>query len=301
MGRRHARVLGSLGERYELTGGYDPRPEISTPEGVERLASDEEAIARAEVVVIAVPVEAHARLVHRALAAGKHVLVEKPICGTTAEANALVAAASGTARLFVGHSERFNPVVRALRRLVGAEAILRMDLRRVGPAHPATGGALIHLGVHDLDLASYLGGGEITLHGALGPRAGASGEDFAHVLFATSSGAPGHIYVERGYPRRERTIVLTTAQWVYEGDLLSHRLARTRRPWSEQMDVPLSLDEPLLAQAVALADALDRPGPREIATGVDGARAVDLAERAAACFAGELLGARSSQLRGSPG
>jgi len=47
-------------------------------------------------------------------------------------------------------------------------------------------------------------------------------------------------------------------------------------------DVPLPLEEPLSAQAIALADAIETGAAREIATGADGARAVDLAERAAA-------------------
>jgi UDP-N-acetylglucosamine 3-dehydrogenase len=301
MGRRHARALRSLEARYEIAGGYDPRAEARTPEGVERLASCEEAILRAEVVVVATPIEAHAPVAHQALAAGKDVLVEKPICATTAEANALVAAARGAARLFVGHSERFNPVVRALRRLVGGEGVARLDLRRVGPSRAGAGGALVNLGVHDLDLAAYLGGGEITLGGALGPAGDVPGEDFAHVLFSTACGATGHLYVDGTYPRPERAIVLTTAGWIFEGDLLKQRLVRTARASLARADVPLSLEEPLVAQALALADALDGTGPREIATGVDGVRALDLAERAVACFALDRLGPRSSQFRGTPG
>jgi UDP-N-acetylglucosamine 3-dehydrogenase len=301
MGRRHARALRSLDARYEISGAYDPSPDARTPEGVERLASDEEAISRADVVVVATPNETHARVAHRALAAGKHVLVEKPLCATTAEANALVAAARGAARLFVGHSERFNPVVRALRRLVGADALVHLDLRRVGLSRAGAGRALVNFGVHDLDLAAYLGGGEITLRGALGPAPDVDDDDFAHVLFSTVHGAAGHIYVDGSSSRQERTIVLTTAQWVYEGDLLNHRLARAGRKASARKDVPLPAEDPLRAQAAALADALDGRGTREIASGVEGARAVDLAERAAARFSHGSVSTRSSQFRGSPG
>jgi predicted dehydrogenase len=301
MGRRHARALRALEKRYEIVGGYDPRAEVLTLEGVERLANDDEAIGRADVIVVATPIDAHAGVAARVLAAGKCVLVEKPVCATSTEANALLAFVRGPARLFVGHSERFNPVVRALTRLVGTEAILRLDLRRIGPSRPGDGGALVNLGVHDLDLAAYLGGGEITLRGAIGPPRHVEGEDFAHVLFSTGCGAAGHVYVEARALGRERTIVLTTARWVYEGDLLNHRLARSARASSERVDVPLPLEEPLVAQAAALADVLDGRGPREIATGVDGARALDLTERAAACFASGGVGTRSCHFRGAPG
>jgi len=300
MGLRHARVLRALEMRYEVAGGYDPCLEAQTPDGMDRLTSADEAIARADVVVVATPVETHARIAARALAAGRHVLVEKPICATTAEANALLASARGGARLFVGHSERFNPVVRALARLVSADEILRMDLRRVGRIRPGAGRALVNLGVHDLDLGAYLGGGEIALRGAVGPASDLEGEDFAHVLFSTAHGGAGHAFVDGASHLRERAILLVTARWIYHGDLLGHRLLRSGRASSARADVPLRLEEPLLAQASALADALDGKGPRELATGVDGARAVDLAERAAACLAPD-ASVRSSRFQGAPG
>jgi hypothetical protein len=55
---------------------------------------------------------------------------------------------------------------------------------------------------------------------------------------------------------------------------------RTARSGAASADVPLSLGEPLAAQAAALADALDGATPREIAVGDDGVRALDLAESA---------------------
>jgi len=298
MGTCHARVLASLDARYEIVGGYDPRRESPTPNGMVRLASEEEALAKAEVVVVASPVDTHARIAARALSAGKHVLVEKPISATAAEANALVAVARGGAKLFVGHSERFNPVIRVLARLVGTDAILRMDLRRVGRSRAGSGPALVNLGVHDLDLAAYLGGGEITLRGAVGSTS--EDEDFAHVLFSVAGGGSGHIHVDGCSPLRERLIVLATGRWIYRGDLLAHRLVRSARGSSTRADVPLPLEEPLLAQAHAFADVLDGRAPRDLATGADGARALMLAERAAATFAADGQG-RPSRSQGTPG
>jgi predicted dehydrogenase len=133
---------------------------------------------------------------------------------------------------------------------------------------------LVNLGVHDLDLASYLGGGAVVLRGAVGD------DDFADVLVETSGGAVGHLHVDRTATRRRRCLALTTPQWSYEGDLLAHRLVRTARDTGASAEVPLPLEEPLVAQARALADALDGMAPRELATGVDGAIAVRLADLA---------------------
>jgi predicted dehydrogenase len=147
---------------------------------------------------------------------------------------------------------------------------------------------LLNLGVHDLDLAAYLGRGSLSLHGAVGwRRAPEHAEDAAHVLFSTSGGAVGHLHVDRTAPSKQRSVAVVTPRWTYEGDLLRHRLVRVTRSTGVAREVPLPIDEPLAAQAAALADALDGggsgPGPwREIATGHDGAVAVALAEQAAA-------------------
>jgi virulence factor len=275
MGLRHMRVFAGLGDRFEIAGAYDLRADVPVPSAAARLRSEEEAIASAEVVVIATPTGSHAGAAARALAAGRHVLVEKPICATAAEASGLAALAGrGTTLLFAGHSERFNPVIRVLARLLRDEPLLAIDLERVGPSRPTECGALFNLGVHDFDLATYLGRSPLTLCGALGT------DDRAHVLFTTAAGAVGHLHVDRSAPAKRRRIAVTTARWSYEGDLLAHSLVRTSVATGARSDVPLPLEEPLAAQALSLADALDGAGGREIATGDDGAYAVALAEEA---------------------
>jgi len=292
MGLRHARVLAGMPERFELLGCYDPRRDLLAPGDIPRLSGEAEAIARADVVVVATPIGVHASTVARALAAGRHVLVEKPLCASEAEAQALVeAAARGQGRLFVGHSERFNPVVRALRRLLRDEAVA-LDMQRVGPCRPSDASVLVNLGVHDLDLAAYLGGGEVQLHGAVG------GDDFADVLFETAAGAVGHIHVDRSAPHRRRALALTTRDWIYDGDLLAHRLVRTSRDNGTSTEVPLPLEEPLAAQARAVADALDGGSAREIASGRDGAAAVSLALLAASMCVTSASTEQPSGLRG---
>jgi predicted dehydrogenase len=301
MGQRHMRVLGGLNARYEVVGGFDVRADLAVPSHPPRLSSEAEAIARAEVVIVATPIGAHGETVARALAAGRHVLVEKPLCATADQARALEAmSVRGPGRLFVGHSERFNPVVRTLKRLVRDERVLALDLCRVGPSRPTDVGVLLNLGVHDLDLAAYLGGGAVTLRAAVGSGEDGGCGDLAHVLFATAAGAVGHIHVDRTAPTKRRSLALATARWVYEGDLLGHRLVRIARATGARNDVPLPLEEPLVAQALALADALDGHGSREIATGTDGALAVALAERAAYHCTSAAADAEKLSLLGRP-
>lgn len=297
MGCRHARVLRTLADRFELVGGYDVRGDAVTAKNLVSLRSEAEAIARSDVIVIATPIETHGYLVLSALAAGRHVLVEKPLCATAAEACAAVTASQSGGRLFVGHSERFNPVVRALAQLVRGEEILALDLRRVGPSRPSRHGVLLNLGVHDLDLAAYLAGGVLFRTAAGRRHSDVGSEELAHISLTTHSGALAHLYVDRTISTKQRRITLTTPRWRYEGDLLAHRLVRVNLSDASRAEVPLTLDEPLVAQAIALADALDGYGSTEIATGVDGASAVALAETAAAeCASMASLSVRAQPL-----
>jgi UDP-N-acetylglucosamine 3-dehydrogenase len=279
MGLRHARVFTALDDRFEVVGAFDPRHEAQAPAGLPRMASETDVIARADVVVVATPVAAHAEAAARALTAGRSVLVEKPVCANAGEATLLATlAARAGGRLYVGHSERFNPVVRALAKLVRGDAPVAMEFRRVGPFRGSDVGVLVNHGVHDLDLAAYLGGSSVEVRGAVGC------DDLADVVFETSAGAVGHLHVDRTAPTKQRALTITTRRWTYEGDLLTHRLVRTARSASgasgARAEVPLPIEEPLLAQARALADALDGASSREIATLRDGAAAIVLAERA---------------------
>ena len=290
MGQRHARVFAGLPDHFELAGVYDTRPDaaerIAAAYDAHLFRDEAHAVARADLVVVATPIAAHAAAAHAALAAGRHVLVEKPITARAADAFALVSLAAKVDRqLFVGHSERFNPVVRALARLLRGDAIAALDFRRIGPQSGRGGqadvGVLCNLGVHDFDLAAYLGGSAVLLREAVGRAESRALEDLAHVLISTESGIAGHVYVDRMAAARERRIAVTTASWSYEGDLLSPRLTRTSRGTGTRSEVPLPAEEPLVAQALAVADALAGGAPRELAIGADGARALDLAERAA--------------------
>ncbi len=301
MGRRHARVLGSL-EAFEVVGVVDASArvaaEVAAELGVPCLRDADDAIARADVLVIATPIAAHRAGVEAALGAGRSVLVEKPICAAAADAEHLVGLAKARgARLFVGHSERFNPVVRALAERVAPRDVVALDLWREGPprgqrradlghdhAEPLAGeGVLLNLGVHDIDLVALLGGGPATLRRAEGNDARAL------LTLQAASGALARVRVDRNAPVRRRAITLATATHVYEGDLLAPRLLVTPRSGGRAELVPLHLVEPLLAQAEALHDAL-AGRPSVVATGMDGARALSIAERAARLTEGPRAG-----------
>jgi predicted dehydrogenase len=288
MGRRHVRVLSQMPDEYVLVGVFDPdwrvAKEVAGAFLVPAYEDELACISAAEVVVIASPIEAHASSATRALERGCHVLVEKPLCSSAADAFALVRAASrNSASLFVGHSERFNPVIVALRALVRTEDVIAIAIRRATPPTSGTRehDVLLSLGVHDVDLVAYLTGGGVALRAAAGVRPSpAADRDRAELALESASGAVARLTADRRAPVRERTIELVTAHEVFEGDLLKPRLER--RPRTSALgegprgEVVLTQAAPLAAQARAIAMALDGREQPRAATGGDGARALAL-------------------------
>ncbi len=115
-----------------------------------------------DAVSIACPSEFHAGVALEALAAGLHVLVEKPIATTLPDALRMRGAAlEADRKLMVGHVERFNPAVAKLRELVAdgrLGSIYRAHATRVGPlpTRIQDTGVAIDLATHDLDVMQHV-------------------------------------------------------------------------------------------------------------------------------------------------
>jgi predicted dehydrogenase len=140
-GRHHVRTFSRLAASFDVVGVVDVEAEAAERVGAEfrvrplALRALRGALRAKDVVVIASPIEAHVEGALLALASGCDVFVEKPLASTAREAWALVDEARRTGgRLFVGHVERFNPVVRALARRLPCETPRELTFRRVGPS-----------------------------------------------------------------------------------------------------------------------------------------------------------------------
>jgi myo-inositol 2-dehydrogenase/D-chiro-inositol 1-dehydrogenase len=164
IGRVHLQNLRSL-RGCRVAGVYDARPLAGDP-GVKVYGSAEEAFRDpgSQAMVIATPGDTHADLTERALAAGKHVFVEKPLAGTLADAERIMKCADRHAGqvLQVGFCERFNPNYLEAKRAVteGRLGPLRaLHTSRVAPwslGNPAWELGVLDTAVHNLDLILWL-------------------------------------------------------------------------------------------------------------------------------------------------
>jgi virulence factor len=159
MGGHHTRVA-ALSKECQLTGIYDADPQraetLARQYGVTAFRTLEEACAACDAVIIATPTVTHAQVATTCLQAGCHVLLEKPIAGDLAEAEALVAFSKTTDRvLMIGHVERFNPAVTALISLLKPDEIISCELQRLStaPGRDRSADIIFDLMIHDLDLA----------------------------------------------------------------------------------------------------------------------------------------------------
>jgi UDP-N-acetylglucosamine 3-dehydrogenase len=170
-----------------------------------------------DAVCVCTPSEHHAKVALDAIAAGKHVFVEKPIA-TALEDGLRMAAAARVAgvKLMVGHIERFNPAVGKLAELIDEGRIgrvFRAHSTRVGPlpTRIMDTGVAIDLATHDLDLMQFVLGRNITSIFAEGNRClHPTHEDVISCLLRFGDGGPmGLLDVNWLTPekRREMTVI----------------------------------------------------------------------------------------------
>ena len=118
LGRFHAQKYAAI-PRCDLVGVVDSdaaaRERIAAELGVAVFADHRELLGLTDAVSVATPTATHHAVARDFLRSGAHVLVEKPIAATAAEARELIALAAGGSRVLqVGHLERFNPVILAV-------------------------------------------------------------------------------------------------------------------------------------------------------------------------------------------
>ena len=130
MGSNHARVFASL-PGATLVGVADPDRKQAD------FVGHTLGCASVAAISIAAPTHLHRDVTLTAIGQGIHVLVEKPIASTADEGRELIAAARRAGvTLMVGHVERFNPAVEAIKEAIRNEDILSIGITRVGPFPP---------------------------------------------------------------------------------------------------------------------------------------------------------------------
>ena len=299
LGFHHVRILRTV-EGVQLAGFHEHRQEradnVAAELGVRSYPTVDALLDDVDAVTIAVPTPAHHAVASKALRRGKHVLIEKPIATTLAEADDLLALARANGALIqTGHVERFNRAVRAALPHVDAPRFIQSD--RLAPFNPRGSdvAVVLDLMIHDLDLVRTLVGAHVGEIAAVGVPVLTPFVDIANARLTFASGAVANITASRVSRERMRKIRIFQKSGYLSLDLAAGNGEFYRM--REDIDLaalakaPLELDafvervpleapegEPLRLEFESFAAALRGDAP-VIVTGEDGREALAVALR----------------------
>jgi len=314
MGRHHVRIYHELAET-ELVGVVDQdkgrAAEMAAKFNTQAFDSIEPLIGKVKAVSVAVPTVAHLEVARPLMEAGIAVLIEKPLAPDSKSAKLLHELAhKSNVLLQVGHTERFNPVVRAMTRMKVKPKFV--ETHRISPFtfRSADIGVVMDMMIHDIDIVLSLVGSRPSEVDAVGVKVLARYEDVANVWLTFEDGCVANLTASRLALKTERKIRVFSEEaylsldYQKKGgiaikkdanlDLLD--LARKHRASDLSQLVgadfgslvkvePLQIDdvEPLRAELQSFLHAVKTGSPPEVSA-EDGVAAVELAERIVAAI-----------------
>ena len=303
MGRHHMRLLDQIDD-VEFVGIHDPALTEQTAISNHQIFATFDSLINQGIdyCVVAAPTIFHLEIGLKLAQAGVHALIEKPVAPTHAEALQLVEAFS-KAKLIggVGHIERFNPALRAMRQkieegLLGE--IFQISTRRQGPfpARIADVGVVKDLATHDIDLTAWVVQSPYkTISSRTTHRSGRLHEDMVVAVGELENGIIVNHIVNWLSPFKERNITVIGDKGALVADTLTADLtfyenAKFQSTWdgvstfrgvSEGDVIRFALNkvEPLLAEHLAFRDAVRNDTDNGIVTLSDGLAAVYVADQ----------------------
>ena len=200
-GEKHARVYATL-PGVTLAGVFDRHVErasaAAAKHGGVAFESPEALLAACDAVSVAVPTVAHREAVERAVAAGCHVLVEKPMAVTVEEADQMIAAARRAGVILqVGQVERFNPAFLAARPHVRRPMFIEAHRLAVFQPRSLDVDVVFDLMIHDLDLVLWMVDSPATDVRAVGLPVLSDRVDIANARVEFETGAVANLTASR--------------------------------------------------------------------------------------------------------
>ncbi len=239
-----------------------------------------------DAVSVVVPTPAHFEIAEAFLDSGTHVLVEKPITETVEQATRLIDTASrrGTV-LQVGHLERFNPAVRALKPLLDNPRFV--ESVRIAPYQErgTDVDVVLDLMIHDIDLVQYIAGSPIERLEAVGAAVITDKPDVANARIRFESGCIANVTASRTSLKVERKIRIFQHSCYFSADLHQKAVAVYRKGESTigALKLPIAIEQLECDDGDALRLEIEsflqaiRDGTPALVSGEDGRQALETA------------------------
>lgn len=214
LGKIHARLIRGV-EGAELIGIVDPveaaRIAVAADLQVPAFADHRELAGQIDAAIIATPTRFHHAVAADLLERGIHVLIEKPITPSVADAQDLVARAERQSLVLqVGHVERFNPAFVAAQPHIAAPSYIEVFRTAPYTCRSIDVGVVLDLMIHDLDLVLALTQSDIASVEALGSAVFGPNEDWAQSRLTFQNGCVANLTASRVSPTVQRSLA---AHW----------------------------------------------------------------------------------------
>ncbi|MDO8750284.1 MAG: Gfo/Idh/MocA family oxidoreductase [Dehalococcoidia bacterium] len=239
IGQHHARIMAALPE-VRFVGVADANPQqaqaIASRYGVQAFQDYMDLLDAVSAVTVAVPTPLHYSVGMECLRRGIHVLMEKPLAESVAQARELAEAASKARKVLqVGHVERFNPTFTELANVLTGEHLLALEARRLSPFLERAAGvsAVLDLMVHDLDLVMKLVGSPVAGIQARGIRAKVPLLDHVSANLVFENGVLASLTASKISQQKVREITAICEGCVVHADLLARTVVIHRQATSQ--------------------------------------------------------------------
>jgi predicted dehydrogenase len=210
LGRFHAQKYASLPE-CELVAVVDANPDTAVRVAAElqtrALHDHHSLLGQVDAVSVVTPTPSHCQIALEFLRAGAHVLVEKPITETTAQAQQLIDAARAQRRVLqVGHLERFNPAILAAEALLSAPRFI--ECHRLAPfkERGTDVNVVLDLMIHDIDLVQMIVARPLESVDAVGTPVFSGEIDIANARLRFENGCVANVTASRVSLKTERKL-----------------------------------------------------------------------------------------------
>jgi len=289
LGNFHAQKYAVI-PGVELVGVAESDPirgnEIATALGTKLFSDYHDLIGKVDAVSIVVPTQYHHAVAKDFLAAGVHVLIEKPITVTIEEADELIALAEQNKSVFqVGHLERFNPVLVALEGILTEP--LFIESVRIAPFKPrgTDVNVVLDLMIHDIDIIQHIVKSPVERIDAIGAPVFTGEEDIANARILFKNGCVANVTASRISLKSERKMRVFQREAYVTLDFQNKKLLIAKQGPGELFPgVPnVVVDERELGEADALKSEIEsflmaiREGKAPEVSGLDGRMALETA------------------------
>jgi predicted dehydrogenase len=266
MGRNHVRVyseLKSAGSVHICDLNRSIAQEVGARHGATVHETTEELLDSCDAVSICVPTRFHAAIARTAFKAGCSVLIEKPICATSKEADELMKTAPDGITIGVGHIERFNPIVGEIKKIVTSP--LYVEMKRHNPASARMQGSSVveDLMIHDIDILQH-----VLFEKKPCTKTGVGNADVCSVLLQCGR-VPVVLSASRKSSKKIRLVYIEEEEFTIEGDFMTQEVTIYRKPGQYRIEDDRYVQENIIEKV--MVNKLE-PLKVELSTFIDCAR-----------------------------